>query len=222
MYEKKEIFHKFLGILHMKQSSASLLCLFLLLVAPSLNALDFTYGLKGELLFCGFSGGHSKLTGYTGLDSNGVALGGYSKFSYRDILSVQPEFLLALKGDKFENSTTGETIGLTQLYLEIPVLLGVSFPLPISMHIAPKIFGGPYFGIHLFSTGEASELDLGIKTFDAGVVTGYGVEVGSLFFEISHTIGLIPIAGNLKYDTHFISVGFRISGKKHTRREHPY
>ena len=205
----------------MKPRSAFLLCIFLLLAAPSLIALDFTYGFKGELLFCGFSGGHQKLSGYKGLDSNGVALGGYSKFSYRDILSIQPEILLALKGDKFENSTTGETIGLTQLYIEIPVLLGVSFPLPISMHIAPKIFGGPYFGIHLFSTGEADKLDLGIKSFDAGVVTGYGVEVGNLFFEISHTIGLVPIAGNLQYDTHFFAVGFRVPGKKHTQREHP-
>jgi hypothetical protein len=201
----------------LKTRSAFLLCFFLLLAAPSLGALDFSYGLKGELLFCGFSGGHPELAGYTGLDSNGFALGSYARFSYKDILSVQPELLFALKGDKFKNSNTGERIGLTQLYIEIPVLLGVSFPLPISLHIAPKIFGGPYFGIHLFSTGKASEFELGIKPFDVGVVTGYGIEVGRLFFEISHNIGLVPIAGNLHYDTHFISVGFRTQGKKNMR-----
>jgi hypothetical protein len=196
-----------------KFRSGFLILSLFLFVAHAGGALDFSRGFKGELLFCGFSGGHQELEGYKGLDSNGIALGGYTRFSYRNTLSIQPELLLALKGDVFKNSETDDRIGLTQLYLEVPVLLAVSFPLPVSMHIAPKIFGGPYFGVHIFSTGKASELELGINPFDFGVVTGYGVEVGRVFIEISHSVGLVAIAGNLRYDTHFLSVGFRMHEK---------
>jgi len=194
----------------MKRKSASLLCLFLLLAAPSLIALDFTYGLKGELLFCGFSGGHPNLKGYDGQDSNGIALGGYARFSYKNILSIQPELLMALKGDAFKNPATGERISLTQLYLELPLLFTVSFPLPTAVPIAPRIYAGPYWGVHLFSTGKVTDFELDIKPFDFGVVIGYGVDVRWFFFDIGHSVGLTSVSGNLKYDTHFLTVGFRI------------
>jgi hypothetical protein len=201
-----------------KNSRAFLLCLFMLLAAPSLIALDFTYGIKGELLFCGFSGGHPSLEGYVGEDSNGIALGSYARFSYKNILCAQPELLMALKGDVFKNSVTGKRINLTQLYLELPLLFTVSFPLPTAVPIAPRIYAGPYCGVHLFSTGKATDFDLDINPFDFGIVTGYGVEVGWFFFEIAHSVGLTSVSGNLKYDTHFLTVGFRIFERTASRR----
>jgi len=179
----------------------------LMVIASTAFALDLSYGLKGELLFCGFSGGHSKLEGFTGEDSNGFALGGFAKLSHEDILSVQQEVLFAMKGDKFKNKETKEKISLTQFYIEIPVFLTVSFPLPLSIYLAPKIFVGPYLGIHLFSTGEVKDLGIDIKPYDFGVVVGLGVEVQKIIFELSHSVGLIPISGSLEYDTHFIAIG---------------
>jgi hypothetical protein len=201
----------------LKQCTALLFVLLLFSVGGPCCALEISYGMKGELLFCGFTGEHPNLKDYSGQDSNGIALGSYARISYRNILSIQPELLLALKGDQFKSSVTGERINLTQLYLEIPVLFSVSFPLPTSIPIAPRIGIGPYWGVHLFSTGEATDFDLDINPFDFGVVIGYGVDVRRFSFDISHSVGLTAVSGNLRYDTHFLTIGFRIIEKKSPR-----
>jgi hypothetical protein len=187
-----------------------IILVFLLVMGGVAYSLDFSYGFKGELLFCGFSGGHPTLNGYTGEDSNGVALGGFTKLSYEDILSIQPELLFSIKGDKFKHSVTKEKISLTQFYIEIPVLFTVSFPLPTSLYIAPKVFTGPYFGIHLYSMGKVKDMGIDIKPFDFGIVVGMGVEVHKIIFELSHSVGLTPVSGSLEYDTHFITIGIRL------------
>jgi len=187
-----------------------MILVFLLVIGGVAYSLDFSYGFKGELLFCGFLGSHPTLNGYTGEDSNGIALGGFTKLSYEDILSIQPELLLSLKGDKFKHSVTKEKISLTQFYIEIPVLFTVSFPLPTSLYIAPKVFTGPYFGIHLYSMGKVKDLGINIKPFDFGIVVGMGVEVHKIIFELSRSVGLTPVSGSLEYDTHFITIGIRL------------
>ncbi len=188
-----------------------MILVFLLVMGGIAYSLDFSYGFKGELLFCGFLGGHPTLTGYTGEDSNGIALGGFTKLSYEDILSIQPELLFSIKGDKFKHLVTKEKISLTQFYIEIPVLFTIAFPLPTSLYyIAPKVFAGPYFGIHLYSMGKVKDMGINIKPFDFGIVVGMGVEVHKIILELSHSVGLIPVSGSLEYDTHFISIGIRL------------
>jgi hypothetical protein len=199
----------------MKEIAVAVIFIFPLLNPILCYALDLSWGLKGELLFCGFSGGHPKLQDYTGEDSNGIAAGGFFRISHEDILSLQTELLLSVKGDKFQQKTTKEQIHLTQFYLELPLLLAVSFPLPVKGTPAPKIFAGPYLGIHLYSSGSVMDLGLDINPVDFGVIIGFCVEVQKLFFELSHSVGLVGVSGDLMYDTHFISVGIKMNFSSH-------
>jgi len=198
-----------------REVTIAVIFMFFLLSPILCSALDFSWGLKGELLFCGFSGGHPKLQDFTGEDSNGLAAGGFLRISHEDILSLQPELLLSVKGDKFQQKTTNTQVYLTQFYLELPVLLAVSFPLPVQGTPTPKIFAGPYLGIHLYSSGSVMDLGLDINPVDFGVIVGYCVEVNTLFFELSHSVGLLEVSGDLTYDTHFIAVGVKMSFSPH-------
>jgi hypothetical protein len=201
--------------MQLKEIKIAVVFVFFLLSPILCFALDLSWGMKGELLFCGFSGGHPELKGFTGEDSNGIAAGGFLRISHEDILSIQPEIILSVKGDTFQQKTTREQIHLTQFYLELPVLLAVSFPLPVPGAPSPKIFAGPYLAIHLYSTGTVMERGIDINPVDFGVVVGFCVEVQKLFFELSHSVGLVAVSGDLTYDTHFIAVGVKMSFSSH-------
>jgi len=72
-----------------------------------------------------------------------------------------------------------------------------------------------YLAFHLYSTGTVMERGIDINPVDFGIVVGFCVEVQKLFFELSHSVGLVAVSGDLKYDTHFIAVGVKMSFSSH-------
>lgn len=184
-----------------------------IVIAGTAFALDLSYGVKSELLFTGFTGSHSKLEGFSRKEGNGFALGGFAKISLEDILSVQPELLFNIKTDKYINKETDEKLSLILFYIEAPILFNVSFPLPVSIYLAPKLFAGPYFGIHLFSNDDVKSLGIDFKPYDFGIIVGMGIDVQKMSFEITHREGLISLSESLKHDTHSINIGVKLKLK---------
>ena len=190
-----------------------LACVFLALRGTLAHSADLSCGLKGEFLFTGFTGNHSSLNGFSGRDGNGLALGGFVRMSWKEVLAVHTDLLFVYKTDHYKNSATGEALNLGYLYLEMPVLINVLFSIPVRNRIVARLFGGPYTGLLLHTSRDARESGITLKPFDFGIVVGMGIDVQSLQFEFSHSVGLVPLSEGLEFDTHAVTIGVRI-GKR--------
>lgn len=146
--------------------------------------------------------------------------GGFVRIPVTGMFSVQPEALYAQKGTLFELSSVAASakISFEIDYLEIPVLGYLSFA-PDAM-VRPFVFGGPFVGIktrasavgEFGSTREDFEgFDELIRSNDAGVAVGGGVEIGRLSVEARYHVGLRdinaePEPGDPKLKTRAFSV----------------
>jgi opacity protein-like surface antigen len=173
-------------------------------LAAQQGAVDRTVGFKGGL----------NVAKLVGDDTEGAewryagVFGGFLCFRVNDILSIQPEALISMKGAKthevFDFGAGPERVeGTLKLtYLEFPVLAKVSFPTQIEMK--PYIYAGLAFGIKVGSRvklevrdiSEEADLD-NIKGADLGIVVGagfdYQVGPGSALFDLRYEAGFVSV-----------------------------
>jgi hypothetical protein len=187
---------------------------FLVTVTMSAYSLDFSYGVKGGPVFSRLNGDNSKLQGFDEVIRVGFTMGGFARISHEDILGVQPEILFTMKGSDFKNDETDQEVKLLLFYIEMPILFSVSYPLPLSYHLAPKLFAGPSLGIHLFSSKDVNDLDLDIKTFDLGLALGVGLDVRNLSIEVKYNRGLTSISGDLENEILSLTLGVPLKNRK--------
>jgi hypothetical protein len=102
-------------------------------------------GIKGGLNIANVSGtdvppGSKTLTGF--------AAGGYLEISLPLLFTIQPEILYSQKGFTYDENVFGTNVKVTAKlnYLEIPVLVKYSFPVPV---VKPSLYAGPAMGILL-------------------------------------------------------------------------
>jgi hypothetical protein len=145
---------------------------------------------------------------------NGLALGGFVAFPVTPMISVQPEALFMMKGDKQEEGDVTSNVKLN--YIEVPVLAKVNFMPQGTAN--PSLFLGPSVG---FNTTAKSEVEMGTdpaeetdikdstKSVDFGLVFGGGLEmpVGQggqkVGFDIRYTMGLVDINDDATDTTEF-------------------
>lgn len=132
----------------------------------------------------------------------GFMVGGYADIGVTDIFSVRPGVRYITKG--FSSTFNGVTFSDNLSYIEVPLLLKVSVPLP---KVKPYFMAGPTLGIQLsaseqFGTGpQAQDLDASpiYETIDFGLYFGGGIDfhVASkmeIFTGFGYSLGLSNIS----------------------------
>jgi hypothetical protein len=178
-------------------------------------AVEFSAGPKAGLGISSFWGKDAKVPEDSlGLDGSarvGFAGGGVFAAAFNEYVAGQLEVLYVMKGKKYSGSVT--MLGVTATtestmkldYLEMPVLLKVSFP--VTPVFKPSLFVGPSFAFLLSAKGWSKatvqnvthDTTVDIKdennTFDVGLAMGAGAEIkagpGSIVFDIRYTLGFI-------------------------------
>jgi hypothetical protein len=139
----------------------------------------------------------------------GIAAGGYLTFSLTSAIAGQVEVLYSQKGYKYDSTGWSETGKLD--YIEIPILIKYSFPVPGTTK--PYLLVGPSFGMIMSAkvdwemaddSGSLDVKDL-TKSLDLGLAFGGGVTValgtGSLSFDVRYVMGMSKIGDGDDPDT---------------------
>jgi len=115
----------------------------------------------------------------------GAISGVYLHFPLTDVFAIRPELLFSLKGGSTVANLGGQgeqSIDIELAYIELPVLLRVSFP---TGSVRPVLFGGPALAIQVgcdFSFSDGTRSTCGqdnlntVRGWDFGLVGGGGVE----------------------------------------------
>lgn len=188
-------------------SSFSVLAAAIGLVATTSPAAAAVFGLKGGLSVATLHGSlpTDGLVQYS--SKLGFAAGAWLAIPVGPSLSIQPELNYVQKGTSLGSVDVtgpgGEIIGTAEIleavdYLELPVLLRVSFP--GGGAVSPYLVGGPVMGFRMSQQIKVSGVvDIGtdidfFKSTDFGAALGAGLELGRGPFrgtlETRYTLGL--------------------------------
>jgi hypothetical protein len=184
------------------------LSLVLLIAGVSLGmAIDLSYGVKGGVGFANFVGDDVPSSNNARL---GFSAGAFGEFELIDMLNLQPELLLSLKGSKADPNT------YNYYYIDVPVL--VKFYPPIEV---PKVklnaFAGPYVGVNIIAKikndGTTTDVKDNVKLLDFGLVLGAGADIKKFTVDARYAFGLSKIAENgnsVKNSLFSVMVGYRL------------
>jgi len=130
---------------------------------------------------------------------SGMALGAWVRVPATPMVSIQPEALFSMKGDREEDAGVTGTVKID--YLEVPVLAKLS--LAKASPAKPSLFVGPSMGFNLSAKSEVDgagapmdgETDIKdyTKSVDFGVVFGGGLEYNNFGLDLRYTLGLSNI-----------------------------
>ena len=133
----------------------------------------------------------------------GLCAGGFITLSITEVFALQPEILYTQKGIIWEWEENDTTIKWIQNldYLEIPLLVKLSFPTPGI--VKPHLFLGPFIGFNIGAKLKAEidgstspEVDIKdhIKNIELGLVLGGGADLdlakSGITFDVRYTLGL--------------------------------
>ena len=151
----------------------------------------------------------------------GVLLGGFVTYPLADRLAFQPELLFVMKGVKLREGNGG-TVTASLRYLEFPMLL--KYSVATGGHTG-YLLVGPTFGVKAGTSAQLDgssqttdfNIDPAIRSFDAGLAFGAGVDYGRYLFEARYTQGLtdagadvFPHADGLKNRVFAVLAGIRL------------
>ena len=117
----------------------------------------------------------------------GAAIGGFACYKLNQRFSLQQEVLLTSKGSKI--NTIGD-IYLSNyfFYFEMPLLFKVTFLSGNTLR--PNVFLGPSLGILFTAFNDRAPLD-DIRSTDAGIVLGAGIEIWKINLDFRINNGLL-------------------------------
>jgi hypothetical protein len=181
----------------MKQSIAVLT---LVLVLSGVSQAQVGFGVKGGVNFANVGGTDAPPNSKT---LTGFAAGGYLEISLPLLFTIQPEILYSQKGTTYDENFFGTNVKLTAKlnYLEIPVLVKYSFPVPV---VKPSLYAGPAMGILLSAkataeaAGQSQEEDIKSETTstDFGLVVGASANIAIITVDVRYTLGLTSLDKN--------------------------
>lgn len=153
----------------------------------------------------------------------GISGGAYLSYMLSDVLEIQPEVYFSRKGAKEKGVTETETFDYDFAldYIEVPLLLKVSFPIE-KLLIRPTIFAGP--AISFKTNAKISRVINGyvydvsydyIKSTEVSLILGAGMSVPSKHydwgFDLRYILGLTKIddsGDNLNAKNNVINFNF--------------
>lgn len=172
----------------------------LVFLTASLSQAQVGFGIKGGVNFANVGGADAPPNSKT---LTGFAAGGYLEISLPMLFTIQPEVLYSQKGFTADENFLGTNVKVTGSlnYLEIPVLLKYSLPVPV---VKPSLYAGPAMGILLSAKGKAEaagqsqEEDIKSQTAntDFGLVLGASANVAIINVDVRYTLGLTTIDKN--------------------------
>ncbi len=178
----------------MKRFSAVLI---LVILCAGLSSAQVGIGIKGGVNFANVGGADAAPNSKTLI---GFAAGGYLEISLPVLFTIQPEVLYSQKGFIADENISGTNVKVTGSlnYLEIPVLVKFSLPVPV---VKPSLYAGPAMGILLSAkakaeaSGQSSETDIKdqITSTDWGLVVGASANIAIITVDIRYTLGLATI-----------------------------
>ena len=158
------------------------------LAALPASAGETSYGLKAGLTYAKLDGNDVSGADYKQGFCGGLAV----NYSLIPLLSFQPEILYSMKGAEVDGQETSLD------YIEIPVLVKLSIPIPFLM--IPDLYAGPYAGIKIGADSPGVPAD-DFETLDYGIVFGGGFDIGlvalSITIDARYSMGMKSVH---KYD----------------------
>jgi hypothetical protein len=142
-------------------------------------------------------------------------IGGYFRYRLNDKFSIQPEIDFYTKGAKINTiDNLYEYVYLN--YLEVPVLFVLR--LRNEKKLQPIIIAGPALSINTGASGSRGYLN-DVKRVDAGFITGAGIEVWKLSFQVRYDYCVVRFDKssqdlNLRNSALSVLVGFNFVNKK--------
>lgn len=190
----------------------------------SLRAQDVYYGPKvGGNLSHIFYNGDDELysSGKMRLSSH---FGVFTEFVFTDFISLQPELLFSIKGDKFI-SDADESYDYVYKYLSLPIMFKYYVTKEISVEVGPQVAyllsAKNLETSELYSSeygDEEASIDLkeNMQVYDVGAAAGVGYLTKTGFYlSARYTLGLINVdnsegenANSFKNGTFQLSAGF--------------
>ncbi|HEY6953385.1 MAG TPA: porin family protein [Bacteroidota bacterium] len=181
----------------MKRLSAALV---LVAIFAGLSYSQIGLGIKGGVNFANVSGADAAPNSKT---RTGFAAGAYLEISLPMLFTIQPEILYSQKGFVADENFFGTPVKVTGKldYLEIPVLVKYSFPVPV---VKPSLYAGPALGILLSAkakaeaNGQSAETDIKDQTTstDFGIVFGASANIAIITVDVRYTLGLTSLDKN--------------------------
>lgn len=156
------------------------------------------------------------LTGFEPEARTGIQGGGWLTFGSRTV-RVQPELIVSTR--KFVGKTPAGDVSVKSTVIEVPILMAARWNADGKVH--PLLMVGPSLSFVRNPTqtfgGVESRIDDQIKSTDAGLVLGTGLEVdttrGAIVFDLRYVLGLKNVAKaadtTFKSRTWLASVGYR-------------
>jgi hypothetical protein len=159
---------------------------------PPIRAENMMFGVKGGLSFANLRGGDV----YNNSTTYGAIGGVFGRYTLTDILAVQPEVLLTMKGAKYEADGIKSQQEINSI--EIPVLVRAT--MPNEGKLKPSLFAGPAIGLLLsnkITNGEEIDIKDASNGSDFGLVFGaeadYMLEKGCVLLDVRYDLGLTSI-----------------------------
>jgi Outer membrane protein beta-barrel domain len=179
----------------------------IVLAANASHAQTIQAGVKGGIDFSSLPNAGEVIDQIVKLGSTetsskvGVVFGGFVMFPITDRLAFQPELAFVMKGVKL-NEGSGGTVTASLRYLEFPML--IRYAMAVGTHTG-YLLVGPTFGVKAGTSARLDgpnqtideNIDAAIRTFDAAIAFGGGIDYGRYLFEARYTQGLIDIGTDL-------------------------
>jgi hypothetical protein len=133
----------------------------------------------------------------------GVHFGGFIEIPLTGPLALQSGVLFSAKGSNYKIDTTEYT--LSPIYIEVPIMIACN----IGSHVVKiSLFAGPYFayglgGYKIESGSDLNKINFGngvasdIRSVDAGVNFGAGINVKGVFVSVRYGLGLTNLAPSI-------------------------
>jgi len=130
----------------------------------------------------------------------GIHFGGSFEIPVTGNFNFNPGIILSAKGSNYKIDSVD--FSLSPIYIEVPVIVMYSFGSDI---IKISLFAGPYLacgvgGYKIVAGGELTKINYGsgensdLRSFDAGLNFGAGVNIRGLLISAQYGIGLTNIA----------------------------
>jgi len=128
----------------------------------------------------------------------GFNVGVYGQVLSSDVFAIQPELLFSTKGTKaFYDGIVEQTIKYNLNYLDLPVLAVFKLGNSAEIHVGP--YASYLLNANVSYSGDIAngddEIDKdNLKSFDYGLVGGFGLNFGAVQVGARYNYGLVKIA----------------------------
>ncbi len=128
----------------------------------------------------------------------GLNVGFYGQVLSSDVFAIQPELLFSTKGTKaFYGGIVEQTVKYNLNYLDLPVLAVFKLGKSAEIHVGP--YASYLLNANISYSGDIangdSEIDKdNLKSFDYGLVGGFGLNFGAVQVGARYNYGLVKIA----------------------------